>query len=128
MPAPSHKTSAMIGRTYGRLKVLARDGLLVVCLCSCGTVCRSSPHNIRAGRTRSCGCLCRERHAREGHRPVFLPMQADWSLSSAALARQHQVSHQYVSWLRVQLEAAGRIRRNRKAHRNTRPHPAVPSP
>ena len=65
----------MTGRSFGRLRVLGRSGTAVMpcgsvtplwlCLCDpalggCGEKCVVDGRNLRAGRTRSCGCLRRE--------------------------------------------------------------------
>lgn len=55
------------GKVYGRLTVLysagaGRDGRAAwVCQCECGNTHTVSSHGLRRGRTRSCGCLRRER-------------------------------------------------------------------
>ena len=55
----------LVGRTFGRLTVLAREGSTgqtprrplwrCRCLCGCELVVRAA--SLLAGRTRSCGCL-----------------------------------------------------------------------
>ncbi len=51
----------MIGRRFGRLTVLKiadrRNGPFYLCRCACGTEKIICGANIRAGRTKSCGCL-----------------------------------------------------------------------
>lgn len=56
----------MVGKRFGRLLVLRyshnnKDKRpMWVCLCDCGAECIVSGKYLRAGRTRSCGCLHRE--------------------------------------------------------------------
>ena len=67
----------LTGRTFGRLRVLRRDGThrtpegaykaRWLCLCDperggCGNVKTILGENLRGGRTLSCGCLAREYH------------------------------------------------------------------
>lgn len=55
------------GNRYGRLKVLKEAGLnknnlvMWLCRCDCGEQTIVSGHNLRRGRTNSCGCLQKER-------------------------------------------------------------------
>lgn len=71
----------MVDRCFGRLRVLRREGTAVMpcgsvtplwlCLCDpalggCGETCVVDGRNLRAGRTRSCGCLRRENARRLG--------------------------------------------------------------
>lgn len=59
------KLKKMIGEIFGRLKVIAqapsKNGRTYwVCECSCTTpptICIVGAHQLRSGRTRSCGCL-----------------------------------------------------------------------
>jgi hypothetical protein len=64
-------TSAMIGQTYGRLKVMGiaqyrnkYGNVLVVADCSCGKPTVKKASDIREGKVKSCGCLLKE----QGHR------------------------------------------------------------
>lgn len=55
----------MLGQRVGRLVVVAlagrtQRGYRWECLCDCGTRFEVAGSNLRAGRTRSCGCLKRE--------------------------------------------------------------------
>lgn len=54
----------MIGRTFGRLTVLAvqygRHGAIALCRCACGTEKSVQAGKLETGHTRSCGCLQRE--------------------------------------------------------------------
>lgn len=59
---------SLIGRRFGRLVVVdaaPRRGWWV-CSCECGGTRTSHGCNLRAGRTRSCGCLWRERTTKHG--------------------------------------------------------------
>ncbi len=52
----------MIGKTFGRLKVLERapsdhSGRRFKCLCVCGTIKEIAGNFLRSGTTKSCGCL-----------------------------------------------------------------------
>lgn len=59
----------MAGWTFGRLEVVARAGIdahgqvLWRCACSCGGDVTVRGHDLRRGRTESCGCLQPERAA-----------------------------------------------------------------
>lgn len=68
------KPLPMIGRTFGRLTVIARAGAKSDrpawrVQCTCGTERIVDGRNLRAGYTRSCGCLQREASRREEARP-----------------------------------------------------------
>lgn len=53
-----HKLEEMVGKHYGQLRVLAiTEGNRCLCECDCGNRKIILPSNIKAGRTRSCGCL-----------------------------------------------------------------------
>jgi hypothetical protein len=64
------RTNDLHGQTFGRLTVLSKtdkrvktsQGSLVVwkCQCECGTVVEKSSTYLRAGKSRSCGCLRKE--------------------------------------------------------------------
>ena len=63
---------SLIGKRFGRLKVIRDDGYRVrggkkrrasKCLCSCGNFVRVSNESISSGETKSCGCLAREMRA-----------------------------------------------------------------
>lgn len=52
----------LIGRTYGRLTVISRDGDMYgkvawVCKCQCGAELRVSGADLKSGNKSSCGCL-----------------------------------------------------------------------
>lgn len=62
----THKVNH-VGQTFGRLTVLREHAGPSIygyrkweCRCSCGADAVVSGHNLRAGNTRSCGCLRRE--------------------------------------------------------------------
>lgn len=60
----------MVGKTFGRLTVLSRDGVskegkaMWRCRCDCGTVSTHNGKLIRDGTTNSCGCLVHERSSK----------------------------------------------------------------
>ena len=64
------------GEVYGLLTVIAelaerdRGGRVFLCRCDCGSTCAVRAVELRAGKTRSCGCLRRDR---SGCRPVAPP-------------------------------------------------------
>jgi hypothetical protein len=51
----------LVGRQFGRLNVNAYEGGRLVCLCSCGTICRFYKKAVVDGRVVSCGCFNREK-------------------------------------------------------------------
>jgi hypothetical protein len=59
-------TKDLTGATFGRLRVITRDGVFSYgsarwqCLCECGKTCWSAGSSLRKGAARSCGCLRRE--------------------------------------------------------------------
>ena len=53
----------IIGQTYGRLKVLKREGDFHLCRCTCGTERLFRTDRLRSGKTKSCGCLAAELNA-----------------------------------------------------------------
>lgn len=61
----SGRTIDLIGKRFGKLVVLRRavknygSYASWVCKCDCGTIYSVSGHNLRAGRTSSCGCSTR---------------------------------------------------------------------
>ncbi len=60
-------TPAEIGKRFGRLLVLERNGtaksgeIIFLCRCDCGNETRSWGTTLRDGTTKSCGCLNREK-------------------------------------------------------------------
>lgn len=64
------KVIDLTGQRFGRLMVIRRDGTsgdgqkTYLCRCDCGTEKVIKSGNLRSGRTKSCGCLGRERTAR----------------------------------------------------------------
>lgn len=61
----------LVGQRFGRLTVIERVGTydppcgfgkqpIWRCRCDCGEVVDITAHNLKQGRTRSCGCLRRE--------------------------------------------------------------------
>lgn len=63
---PQNKPKDMVGLTFGRLTVLARDGSTNdrkarwEAVCQCGSKVAVSGKELRNGHTKSCGCLVRE--------------------------------------------------------------------
>ena len=53
----------IVGQTYGRLKVLKREGDFHLCRCTCGTERLFRTDRLRSGKTKSCGCLAAELNA-----------------------------------------------------------------
>jgi 5-methylcytosine-specific restriction endonuclease McrA len=62
-------SSIKIGDTFGRLKVISFTGEVqgkwggrkIACICSCGNTTIVTTSNLKKGKTKSCGCLHRER-------------------------------------------------------------------
>lgn len=67
---PSAKYADLSGKMFGRLNSLEalavphRSNTKWLCVCECGTVTAVSAFNLVNGKTRSCGCLQRERAAK----------------------------------------------------------------
>ena len=59
----SHEKTIEIGTVFSRLKVIEKSQLcgFSICRCSCGKVVNVQNYNLRAGITKSCGCLQREK-------------------------------------------------------------------
>ena len=77
---------SMEGVRYGRLVVIQRNGRECVCACDCGETFTADRGNIARGRTRSCGCLARERtiernrrSAKHGHAARASPEYRTWT-------------------------------------------------
>lgn len=69
LPIPVNLRESLVGKTFGRLKVVSYAGVVVVdgirkhqweCVCSCGTSKIAGAAQMRSGGVRSCGCLARE--------------------------------------------------------------------
>jgi len=67
---------------YGRLTVIADEGhrdsaqnIEWICSCSCGTIVRVISARLLSGRTRSCGCLIRNRVT---NKVALHPLHATW--------------------------------------------------
>lgn len=63
----------MIGKNFGRLIVVSeletrsKHGFRIYsCICACGKVKEISGHSLRAGKTKSCGCLQKELRVKHG--------------------------------------------------------------
>lgn len=73
------KTKDLTGKTFGRLTVIKRAENdkhrhpRWHCLCSCGSVTTTNCSSLIAGRSKSCGCLKREKATSHGmrHHPVY---------------------------------------------------------
>jgi hypothetical protein len=67
----------LVGREFGRLTVIRRDGsdhrakALWFCKCACGVECTKVGSDLISGETKSCGCLRREPYAKKhGHAAI----------------------------------------------------------
>lgn len=87
----------MVGRTFGRLKVLSHAGVTIhghrvyLCFCSCGIYKKVSSNALLAIHgTRSCGCLNQERLARQrkvdAEEVIRMHRKLKWSPMSIAQA------------------------------------------
>ena len=62
----------MKGRIFGRLTVLGDSGkrlhsqIIWICLCRCGKIHEVVGISLKSGRTKSCGCLSREKATKHG--------------------------------------------------------------
>ena len=90
------KHSVEIGQQYGRLTVMEprpahpKHGAMWLCKCQCGAESVTAAYSLRAGRTKSCGCLRDEvrranglRNVRHGH---------------ARTSTQGKTSRTYAAW------------------------------
>ena len=64
------KTQDLVGRKFGRLKVLEFEAAYVNgwywrCICDCGNITFTSTHKLTSGHTSSCGCLRRETNGQQ---------------------------------------------------------------
>jgi hypothetical protein len=89
----------MTGKTYGRLEVLRRAGvidksILWLCVCSCGNEILVRGESLRRGSTSSCGCY-----------RVELGIEKGKTLKSAPITHGHTshgfVSSEYRSWTKM---------------------------
>jgi hypothetical protein len=71
------KAIDMTGRRFGRLIAVEPDPEPQIwrCVCDCGGQTRVRGARLRAGTTRSCGCLSREAASRMGKNPEYTAMQ-----------------------------------------------------
>ena len=51
----------LVGATFGKLKVLSKDGSKWLCKCECGNITHQDSYNLTHGRALSCGCYRKER-------------------------------------------------------------------
>ena len=51
----------LLGKTFGRLKVISYKSGYWKCSCSCGNITHVKTSSLVSGRTQSCGCLQKER-------------------------------------------------------------------
>ena len=64
----------LVSQTFGRLTVLEETeersstgrGIVWICRCSCGNNIKTTTNHLTTGRTKSCGCLHKERSAEQG--------------------------------------------------------------
>lgn len=71
----------MTNKQCGRLLVIKRaengsQGAQWECVCSCGNTTVVSGERLRKGRTKSCGCLCRESSSRRAKDPAAIATRA----------------------------------------------------
>lgn len=63
-----------IGQRHGRLTILkvdkSRENTAYICQCDCGKICSVTWGNLSSGKTKSCGCVKRERDAKEKDRLI----------------------------------------------------------
>lgn len=90
-----------VGSRYGRLKVLGPAPDRHVgkrksskshsrCLCDCGQITETGNSGLVSGRTKSCGCVQRERareQARHGHNSRVIPRTSEYNSWATMLAR-----------------------------------------
>ena len=82
---PFKKAPDLVGRKFGRLLVLRRNGsskakkALWLCVCDCGGTASVITHDLLSGHTQSCGCLNREaikekslKHGKSGEKIFFV--------------------------------------------------------
>lgn len=50
----------LIGRIFGKLKVVDYQNGYNICQCECGSICRVKTTKLKSGHTKSCGCLQKE--------------------------------------------------------------------
>jgi len=82
---PKNTRKPMIGKKFGRLVVLGHAGqdkvhLVYRCRCDCGQETTVRGCNLRAGLTKSCGCLATEKAAERlrNRPPLKGPANANW--------------------------------------------------
>lgn len=110
--------NALVGQRFGRLVVVADSGLrtrgnnrLWYCRCDCGQLTTVPRGNLAHGKTRSCGCLRRERLAARnrarivpairGGTPAGSPEQAAWEALVQRGELVHPVwRHEYLAFAR----------------------------
>lgn len=77
------KTLDLQGKTFGRLRVVRRDGSLSngkstisawLCQCDCGSTTRVRGRDLESGNTESCGCLSEDRGGISNH-----PLHSIWA-------------------------------------------------
>jgi hypothetical protein len=70
---PGDTMRNLIGQTFGRLRVVSREGqsaehyVTWKCICSCGKEIVVRSWCLRTGHTKSCGCLKKDLQTRHGH-------------------------------------------------------------
>lgn len=101
----TYQLKDLAGETFGRLKVLQRDGKIRgksawLCLCECGNTCRIHQAQLTTGITQSCGCL---------HRDVMREVKSgssnnNWNGGVSEL--RHQIRHlqEYINWRKAVFE------------------------
>jgi hypothetical protein len=90
----------ILGNKYGRLTVLARDGInhvgkaLWLCQCDCGNKKIVVGYDLRSGHTKSCGCLNKEHfgNLNKKHGKSWTP---EWKIWVAMKRRCYDQSQQF---------------------------------
>jgi 5-methylcytosine-specific restriction endonuclease McrA len=96
------------GKTYGLLRVIQRQGrgkhgdALWLCRCQCGGECVTRGNRLRAGATRSCGCLRGSPTGETAFRRVMATTKygarirgLEWELTREQVLALHQQSCHY---------------------------------
>jgi hypothetical protein len=90
----------LVGDQYGRLKVIAmakpgKRGRTCICRCTCGAEVRVTVSHLRAGDTRSCGCLKIEQLIRRsfvhGETPRGCPLSPEYKAWNGMIQRCENV-------------------------------------
>ena len=80
-----------------RLTILQREGRYALCLCECGAEKRVLYSTLRAGYTKSCGCLQKERTS-NANTKHGLRSSALWPIYRAMHTRCYNPAHHSYPW------------------------------